>query len=107
MKTDYAESEPARAEVNALPGTTVIEFGSPWCGFCRAAQPLIAEALMEHPAVTHLKIADGKGLPLGRSFRVTLWPTLVFMRDGKEVSRVVRPGDAKELHTALAAAGAK
>ena len=50
----------------------------------------------------HLKVADGPGRPLGRSYRVKLWPTLVFLRDGQEVARLVRPGDATPIGEALA-----
>ena len=42
---------------------------------------------------------------LGRSFRVKLWPTLVFMRDGREVARLVRPADAASISRALADIG--
>ena len=84
-------SEPTRAEVDALEGDTLLEFGTSWCPHCRAAQPHIAAALGKHPSVRHLKIEDGPGQPLGRSFRVKLWPTLVLMRNGGEVGRVVRP----------------
>jgi thioredoxin 1 len=101
MNTAYAEAEPERAEVDALPGATVLEFGSPWCGYCRRAQPLIAEAFAEHPDVRHIKIADASSKRLGRSYGVKLWPTLVFLADGKEVARLVRPGDAKALREAL------
>ncbi|MBS0552113.1 MAG: thioredoxin family protein, partial [Proteobacteria bacterium] len=86
MQTSYLEQEPARGEVDALAGATVVEFGAPWCGYCRGAQPAIAEALAAHPGVRHLKIEDGPGRRLGRSFRVKLWPTLVFLRDGQEVA---------------------
>ena len=101
MTVDYAEAEPKRAELDALPGPTLVEFGSPWCGHCRRAQPLIAEALVEHPEVRHLKIADASGKRLGRSFGVKLWPTLVFLRDGREVERLVRPADAGKIRDAL------
>jgi thioredoxin 1 len=87
----YIETAPTRAEVDALPGATVIEFGTNWCGFCAAAQPAIAEAMAKHPQLRHLKIEDGPGRPLGRSFKVKLWPTLIFLKDGVEVARVVRP----------------
>ncbi|GIZ51375.1 thiol reductase thioredoxin [Noviherbaspirillum aridicola] len=103
MTRDFAAIEPARTEIDSLPGATVLEFGTPWCGFCLAAQPLIADAFDTHPAVRHIKVEDGKGRPLGRSFRVTLWPTLVFLRDGRELSRLVRPTDAGAIREALAA----
>jgi thioredoxin 1 len=101
MNAAYAEAEPKRAELDKLEGPTVVEFGSPWCGYCRRAQPLIAEAFADHPGVRHIKIADASGKRLGRSFGVKLWPTLVFLSGGKEVARLVRPGDAKAIGDAL------
>jgi len=102
MNTAYAQDEPSRAEVDALPGATLLEFGTPWCGWCRRAQPLIAQALASHPGLRHLKVEDGSGRPLGRAYRVKLWPTLVFLRDGQEVTRLVRPQDAAAIGEALA-----
>lgn len=98
----YVANAPTRDEVDALPGATVIEFGTDWCGFCIAAQSHITRALAEHPALRHLKIEDGKGRPLGRSFRVKLWPTLIFMKDGAELARVVRPSSAEVIREAAA-----
>jgi thioredoxin 1 len=97
----YSQQEPLRAEVDRLPGATVVEFGNDWCGYCRRAQPLIAEAFEGHPAVRHIKVADASGRPLGRSFGVKLWPTLVFLRDGQEVARVVRPYEGEPIADAL------
>lgn len=102
MNETYAVTEPSRADVNALDGPTLLEFGAPWCGYCIAAQPLLASALSGQSNIRHIKIEDGKGRPLGRSFRVTLWPTLVFLKDGKEMARLVRPGNADAIAQALA-----
>jgi thioredoxin 1 len=92
---------PNRAEVDTLTGLTLLEFGTDWCGHCRAAQPALAEVLPGQPDWRHLKVEDGPGRPLGRSFRVKLWPTLVLLRDGLEVARLVRPTQANAIRQAL------
>ena len=93
--------EPSREEIEALPGSTLLEFGTSWCGHCRRALPLIAHALAAHPNVRHVKVEDGSGRRLGRLFGVKLWPTLVFLSDGKEKARLVRPPDSETVLKAL------
>lgn len=95
--------EPQRAEVDALPGTTLLEFGAAWCPICQAARPLIDDLSRSTPGLRHLRIEDGKGKPLGRSFRVKLWPTLIVLREGQEVARAVRPLVARDVQPLLAA----
>jgi thioredoxin 1 len=94
--------EPTRAQIDALIEPTLLEFGASWCGYCQAAQPAIGAVLARHPEVSHLKVEDGKGRPLGRSFAVKLWPTLILIDQGKEVGRVVRPGDEAEIEALFA-----
>jgi thioredoxin 1 len=102
MNTVYAAVEPSRTEVDALRGAALVEFGAPWCEHCRAAQPLLEQALASSPGLHHIKVEDGKGRRLGRSFTVKLWPTLIFLRDGKEVTRLVRPANTHVIELALA-----
>ncbi|GAP37235.1 thioredoxin family protein [Piscinibacter sakaiensis] len=97
--------EPALAEVEHLPGWTLLEFGTGWCGWCAAAQPLIQAALAGRDTLRHLKVEDGRGRPLGRHYGVRLWPTLVLLRDGQETGRVVRPRDREAIDALLAPVG--
>ena len=101
MSAGYLEVEPARKEVEALAGATLLEFGSPTCGHCRRAQPLVASALRAYPQVRHLKVADASGRRLGRFFGIKLWPTFVFLRDGREVGRLLRPVEEARIAEAL------
>jgi thioredoxin 1 len=90
-------NEPTRQEIDASMQPTVIEFGASWCGYCQGAQSDITAVMRNHPDVRHIKVEDGKGKPLGRSFRVKLWPTLVYLERGAEVGRVVRPNNVDEI----------
>lgn len=98
---DYTTNEPSRQQIDGLAGATLLEFGNSWCGFCRRAQPLIEAAFAHHGRVRHIRVADASGRRLGRSFGVKLWPTLLFLKDGKEVSRLVRPGDPAAVRRAF------
>jgi thioredoxin 1 len=101
MTHDYAATEPTRAEVDAMHGPVLLEFGSVTCGWCIRAQSLLKSAFATHPDVQHIKIEDGSGQPLGRSFGVKLWPTLVFMKDGREITRLIRPSRPQEVADAF------
>lgn len=101
MSESYEDPGPTRTDVDAWTGLVVLEFGTDWCGYCQGAQPIIVTALNSISGVRHVKVADGKGKPLGRSFAVKLWPTLIFLKDGKEVARVVRPTSTVEVNRGL------
>ncbi len=106
MTEPYATTQPDRAEIDRLQGPAVLDFGTNWCGHCQAARPVVAQALAAYPGLRHIRVEDGSGRPLGRSFGVKLWPTLVFLQDGQERARLVRPRDAAAVAQALAQIGA-
>ncbi len=105
MEPDYLPEAIDRVAVDSLPGRTVLQFGTNWCGYCRSAAPVIATALAEVTNLRLIRIEDGPGRPLGRSYRVKLWPTLIFLVDGTEVARVVRPWRTEDLAPAVAQLG--
>lgn len=89
--------------VQTLTEPTVLEFGANWCGICKSAQPSIAEAMTDAGAgIVHIKVEDGPGRPLGRAFKVKLWPTLIVLKHGREIGRIVRPTDSESIARLLA-----
>lgn len=107
---EYEPETLTRADVEASPGALLLDFGTGWCGHCRAARTVVEAAWQVHagsgsglPAIRHVRIEDGSGRRLGRAFGVKLWPTLVFLRDGVERARLVRPRTVDEVASALRA----
>ena len=98
--SQWAQEAATRTDLEAMEDTLVIEFGADWCPHCQAVQPLLKEVLSDRVEVSHLKIEDGKGRPLGRSYGVKLWPNFVFLREGELVEQLARPSQ-EELKAAL------
>lgn len=101
---DYMEAAPSAAAIASRPGWTLLDFGTDWCGWCQQARPLVDAAVGANAAITHLRVEDGKGRPLGRAYGVRLWPTLILLQDGVEQSRLVRPQSDAEVMALLDAA---
>jgi thioredoxin 1 len=93
----YRTEAPEPAMVEAMPGWVLLDFGTDWCGHCLAARTAVDAWMDARAGMSHLRIEDGRGRALGRAYRVKLWPTLVLLRDGREVARVVRPREPRDL----------
>ena len=101
----YSPEAPTADALHALPGLVLLDFGTDWCGHCMGARMAVDAWRAHHPGIAHLRVEDGRGRRLGRAFAVKLWPTLVLLRDGEEIARVVRPrigADLTPLDAALA-----
>lgn len=98
---EYTEESPSLDEINSLKGMAILEFGAPWCGHCQASCNALEEVMKSHSELIHIKVFDGKGKRLGRQFGVKLWPTLILLRDGQEVARIVRFTSVDEIHELL------
>lgn len=92
----HREEVPTREEIDQSSGKLIVEFGANWCGHCQQLSPTVESLLADAKEIAHLRVADGKGKRLGRSYQVKLWPTLVFLKDGVEITKLVRPS-ANEL----------
>jgi len=91
----YRETTQTREDLEQTAGAVVVEFGANWCGICSGFTPHAAAVFASYPTVAHIRVEDGPGKRLGRSFGIKLWPTFIFFRDGQIVQKSVRPTPAE------------
>ena len=102
----YLPCDPTKDEIDTQAGGLLLDFGVDWCPHCQRAEVLLQKALAGKHWLRHLRVEDGPGRRLGRTYRVKLWPTLIFLINGQEVERLVRPTDLAEIEAALRKIGA-
>lgn len=68
---------------------TVVDFSATWCGPCRMLEPILGELAAEMPAVDFLKVDVDRSQQLAIRYGVQAVPTLLVLRQGSVVDRMV------------------
>ena len=88
-------------ETRAAP-TVVVDLWAPWCGPCRFVSPILEELARESAGrlkVVKVNVDDNQGL--ARRFDAMSIPTLIVMRDGQVVDRIVGAAPKPQLAARL------
>lgn len=86
-------------------GVTLVDFFADWCGPCKAIAPIVAELADEmkgKASIAKINVDDAQGI--AGEFNVVSIPTLILLKDGKEVKRVVGVKDKNSLRDMIQAA---
>ncbi|KAK6115295.1 hypothetical protein DH2020_007564 [Rehmannia glutinosa] len=67
----------------------VVDFTAAWCGPCRFIAPILADIAKNTTHVIFLKVDVDELKTLAEEFKVEAMPTFLFLKEGKEVDRIV------------------
>ncbi len=93
------------AEVIERSKTTpvVVDFWAPWCGPCRVVGPILALLAAEHAGrLKVIKVNVDENPSLSTRYQAHSIPTLVILKDGKVVDRVIGAMPKPQLAAKLA-----
>lgn len=81
--------------------SAVVDFWAPWCGPCVQFSPLFQESARSTSGVVHAKVNVDDNPTTARRFKVSGIPTMVLLRSGVEVDRIVGAVNGGTLQSAL------
>ena len=77
--------------------TVLIDFYADWCGPCKMLAPVLEEIAKENINTKFVKINVDDAQDLAMEYNVMSIPTLVVIKNGKEVNRMVGLASKSEL----------
>ncbi len=83
-------------------GVSVVDFNAPWCAPCRAQEPILDEVQKAFEGkATFVKINIDHYQQIAVQLGIQSIPTLIFFKEGKEITRLIGIQDAMALNRVL------
>ena len=88
-------------EAEIKDGAVLADFYSDSCVPCKRMSPILAEIEEENPAVKAVKLNINFDGETAEKYNVTAVPTLIFFKDGSEITRITGAAKKQEILDAL------
>lgn len=76
-------------EANTSGKIVVVDFTAAWCGPCKMITPFYSELSEKYPQLAFLKVDVDEMPELSATWDVQAMPTFYFIRDGKQIDKLV------------------
>lgn len=90
-------SENFKKEVLESQEPVLVDFYADWCGPCKMLSPVVDEVAQENEDVKVIKINVDEAQDLAMEYKVMSIPTLVVIKNSREVARSVGVVDKSEI----------
>ncbi len=103
MTTSLTSPAAVREAIGSTEGVLIVDFTAAWCGPCKQIWPILDDMAAAHADVTVLAVDVDQHPSLAAEYQVLSMPTILFVRDGRPVRRVVGARPRGYLEAELAA----
>lgn len=79
----------------------LVDFYADWCGPCKMLAPIVEEVASEHEDLKVVRINIDNEESIAMDYQIMSIPTLVLIKDGKEVDRVIGYVQKKVIETMI------